>query len=121
MKMRIIANENISGDAVKALQQEGHEVIWIRTKAPGTKDHDILEMAQRDKLVVITFDKDFGELAFSYGLPAQCGVILFRVPPLSPEFLVRFIVQSINNRDDWSGIFAVIEPDRIRIRPLPKV
>jgi len=119
--MRIIANENIPGDAVNALKQAGHDVIWIRTEAPGIKDCIILEMAQRDKLLIITFDKDFGELAFRYGLPAQCGVILFRMPPLSPESLVRFIVQAVNKRDDWCGIFAVVEPDRIRIRPLPKV
>jgi len=71
------------------------------------------------KRLIITFDKDFGELAFRYGLPAQCGVILFRIPPLSPKHIVRFIVQALNNRDDWSGIFAVIESDRIRIRTLP--
>jgi predicted nuclease of predicted toxin-antitoxin system len=117
--MRIIANENFPGDTVKTLRQAGHDVMWIRTDAPGSKDRDILDTAQREQRLIITFDKDFGEFAFRYGLPAQCGVILFRIPPLSPAFVVRFITQAINSRDDWSGLFAVIEPDRIRIRPLP--
>ena len=116
--MRIIANENVPGDVVKALRQAGHDVSWIRTDAPGSRDCDILETAQREKRLVVTFDKDFGELAFRYGLPSQCGVILFRIPPLSPEHVVRIITQALNKRDDWSGLFAVIEPDRIRVRPL---
>jgi len=116
--MRIIANENFPGDAVNALQQAGHDVMWIRTDAPGSKDHDILAIAENEQRLVVTFDKDFGELAFRYGLSAQCGVILFRISPLSPAFIVQFIVQAVNSMDDWSGHFAVVEPDCIRIRPL---
>ncbi|MBN1902158.1 DUF5615 family PIN-like protein [Candidatus Sumerlaeota bacterium] len=116
--MRIIANENVPGDVVKALRDAGHDVIWIRTDAPGSRDGEVLESAQRENRLVITFDKDFGELAFRHGLPSQCGVILFRIPPISPENVVKLILQALKKREDWSGIFAVIEPDRIRIRPL---
>ena len=77
--MRILANENFPQAAVDALRQEGHDVLWVRTESPGISDRDVLSLAQLDARVVVTFNKDFGELAFRYGLPAECGIILFRI------------------------------------------
>ncbi|MCX7044257.1 MAG: DUF5615 family PIN-like protein [Candidatus Sumerlaeota bacterium] len=116
--MRIIANENFPGDAVQALRAKGHDVVWIRTDAPGISDRRILEKAQSEKRLVVTFDKDFGELAFQFGLPAECGIILFRVPPLSTDYVISLILQVLNEREDWSNCFAVVEPGFVRIRPL---
>jgi predicted nuclease of predicted toxin-antitoxin system len=62
--MRILANENFPGDAVNALRLEGHDVAWIREDAPGSLDTQVLQRAQDEERVLITFDKDFGELAF---------------------------------------------------------
>jgi predicted nuclease of predicted toxin-antitoxin system len=71
-----------------------------------------------EKRVLITFDKDFGELAFKQGIPASCGIILFRIPLLSPEYAVEFIARVIKSRDDWRGHFSVVETNRIRMRPI---
>lgn len=59
--MRILANENFPGDAVRALRVAGHDVTWIREDAPGRSEGEILEQAQREKQILVTFDKDFGE------------------------------------------------------------
>jgi predicted nuclease of predicted toxin-antitoxin system len=59
-------------------------VVWIRTDAPGSSDRAILARAQAENRIIITFDKDFGELAFRFGLPATSGIILFRISPASP-------------------------------------
>ena len=67
--MRLLANENFPSDAVDALRERGHDVIWIRTDAPGSRDEDILARARRESRVLVTFDKDFGELAFRSRLP----------------------------------------------------
>ena len=66
--MRILANENFPGDAVIALRQRGHDVAWVRTDVPSSSDIAILERAQRENRIIVTFDKDFGELAFRSGL-----------------------------------------------------
>jgi predicted nuclease of predicted toxin-antitoxin system len=87
---RLLANENVPGAVIAALRQQGHDVAWIHQAAPGTTDTDVLERAQREGRVVVTFDKDFGELAFRRGLAASVG-----------------------------GQFAVVEDDRIRLRALP--
>jgi hypothetical protein len=61
--MRFLANENFPGAAVKALVAAGHDVVWVRIAAPGTTDPDVLAWAAREERILLTFDKDFGELA----------------------------------------------------------
>lgn len=82
--MRLLANENFPGDAVDALRAQGHDVAWIRLDAPGSSDREVLARAQNENRILITFDKDFGELALKEGLPAASGVILFP-HPLTPS------------------------------------
>ncbi len=73
--MRILANENIPQEAIAALMNKGHDVKWIRTVAPGVSDKDVLTLAIDEVRILITFDKDFGELALHAKLPAKCGII----------------------------------------------
>jgi predicted nuclease of predicted toxin-antitoxin system len=117
--MNILANENFPLDAVTALREAGHDVAWIRVDAPGSKDPDILERSMQENRVVMTFDKDFGELAFRHGLPASCGIVLFRLEAASSASLASTIAAAIASRDDWTGNFSVVEEGRIRVRPLP--
>lgn len=117
--MRFLANENFPGDAVTALRASGHDVVWVRQDAPGMNDPDILAWAMRDGRVLLTFDKDFGELAWQARLPASCGIVLFRLPMPPPDRVGKFLSSRIEERTDWSGNFAVIEPGRVRMRRLP--
>jgi len=116
--MRFLANENFPGAAVTALIAVGHGVVWVRAAAPGMKDADVLAWAAREGRILLTFDKDFGELARRSTLPETCGVVLFRIamPPAS-EIATR-LVSLIGARSDWTGHFSVIEPARVRMRPL---
>ena len=77
-----------------------------------------MAQAQREQRIIVTFDKDFGELVFSLGLPASCGVILFRLPPLTPAKLTEMVLRVLDSRNDWQGYFTVVEPQRIRMKPL---
>ena len=104
--------------AVTALRDLGHDVLWVRTDFPGSSDDTILARAQAEERIVITFDKDFGELAFRMGLPASCGVVLFRIKSPTAELQVRRVLAVLSQRNDWAGSFAVVTNDRIRIRPL---
>lgn len=117
--MRILANENFPEDAVVALRQAGHDVAWVRTDAPGTSDQQVLQRSQAEDRVLITFDKDFGELAFRVRLPASCGIILFRISTPSSAHIAQAAVQALAQRTDWRGNFSVIEDDRIRMTALP--
>ena len=120
MAARLLADENVPGVVVAALRQQGHDVAWIREDAPGSPDPDVLLRAQREGRVVVTFDKDFGELAFRRGLAASVGIVLFRITLSSPEHAVQAAVAAFGSRTSWTGQFAVVEDDRIRIRALPE-
>ena len=119
--MRLLANENFPKEAVEALQQHGHDVVWVRTHCPGISDREVLSLAQSENRILLTFDKDFGELAFRAGFPATSGVILFRILPRSPGSVARVAVAALNGRLDWEGHFSVVTEDRIRMTPLPIV
>jgi Domain of unknown function (DUF5615) len=116
--MRFLANENFPGAAVAALEAAGHDIVWVRTAAPGTSDPDVLAWAAREERILLTFDKDFGELARGWALPRTCGVVLLRMPMPRPGDVGRRLADLIVARDDWAGCFSVIEPDRVRMRPL---
>ncbi|MDP2156629.1 MAG: DUF5615 family PIN-like protein [Nitrospirota bacterium] len=116
--MRFLANENVAGGAVFVLREKGHDVVWIRTDMPGSKDEDILTRAVAEERILITFDKDFGELAFHAHLPSKCGIILFRIPTPSSSFVSNTVIAAIEARSDWAGHFAVVEEHRIRMRVL---
>src|SRR3990172_4491835 len=108
--MRFLADENFPGDAVAALRSTGHDVTWVRTAMPGSANADILETAQRERRVLLTFDRDFGELAWRQRLPAECGVVLFRLPMPLPAGVGRTLEAILSSRQDWTGHFAVIRP-----------
>ena len=117
--MRFLADENMPGPAVAALRGRGHDVLWIKESKPGASDTVVLERAQQDRRVLVTADTDFGELAFRSGLPAQCGIVLIRLNWADPDADNHAVATALASRNDWSGVFAVVERDRVRIRPLP--
>lgn len=62
--MRILANENITGSVIEELRQRGHDVLAVKESMRGEQDDVILARAQAEERILITQDKDFGELAF---------------------------------------------------------
>ena len=117
--MQLLANENFPLDAVMALRAAGHDVLWVRTVFPGATDAAVLQRAVQEQRLLLTFDKDFGELAYRAKLPASCGIILFRLMAADSKTLAHWVNLALQSRDDWAGNFAVIESGRIRLRPLP--
>lgn len=117
--MRFLADENFPGEAVEALQALGNDVTWVRRIAPGTSNVAVFALAVADDRVLITFDKDFGAFVFRSPLPLPPAVILFRVPPLSSEYLTRVTTTVIQSRGDWLGHFSVVDESRVRMIPLP--
>lgn len=118
--MRLLADENCPIDIVNELRQRGHDVVWIRSDAPGSKDPEILARAQQEQRVIITFDKDFGELAFRNRQLSRSGIILCRLRGLSPSQLSALVVAAVEQQPTWEGLFCVIHEKRMRITPLPR-
>lgn len=116
--MRLCANENIAEDCVLRLRQDGHDVLWMREAAPGGSDESVLARALVEGRVLITFDKDFGELVFRRGAKAAHGVILFRIAQPSSVIIAERISATLKLREDWLGHFSVVDDSSIRMRLL---
>jgi hypothetical protein len=81
---------------------------------------EVLSRAQAEKRILLTFDKDFGELAFRSKLPATVGIILFQMKAPSGAVVAEKVARAIALRDDWHGHFSVVEDDKVRMRSLEK-
>ena len=118
--MRLLADENVPRSAVEAMRRAGQDVRWIREDAPGEFDAAILSRAVEEARILLTFDKDFGELARHHGLSADSGVILVRLPMPPGDEAGLHLSRIIGARRDWAGHFAVLEPGRVRMRRLTR-
>ena len=98
--MRFLADENIPGRLVETLRRAGHDVAWTRMDRPGADDRVVLARAVAERRIVITFDKDFGELAARSGLSAPSGVILIRLPLARPAAMIPRSATLIGGRPD---------------------
>lgn len=116
--MRFLADENFPAVTIRALAALGHDIVSVMATASGSIDLDVLVMAEREQRVLLTFDKDFGDLARRFDLSVDCGVILFRIPMPLPGDAGDAIAALVAERDDWTGHFSVIEPGRLRMRKL---
>jgi predicted nuclease of predicted toxin-antitoxin system len=116
--MRFLANENVTGTVIRELRQRGHDVLSVKESMRSEQDDVILARAHAEQRIVITHDKDFGELAFRTQLPASCGVVLFRLSGSDRDIDNRRVLEAIESRVDWAGHFSVVTADRIRMRPL---
>jgi predicted nuclease of predicted toxin-antitoxin system len=116
---KFLANENVPGQVVAAVRQAGHDLAWIVELSPGAADDAVLATALAESRVLVTFDKDFGEMAFRQGKPATCGVILFRPRLRSPTHVTRFVVDVLAQAVAWEGSFSVAEEGKLRVVRLP--
>lgn len=118
--MRMIVNENVTRTVIDELRRQGHDVISVKESMRGEGDDVILARAEAEQRLVVTHDKDFGELAFRFRLPATCGIVLFRLSGSEPDADNQRILDVLESRTDWAGHFSVVTDDRVRMRPLPE-
>jgi hypothetical protein len=73
----------------------------------------VLKRAIAEERILVTFHKDFAELAFRSRLPAQCGIILLRIPEQSPAYIAKIevIIQEAEERGLWAEVPSI--PSRI--------
>ncbi len=118
--MRLLANENFPAASVQLLRQSGHDVLYAIEEFPSLDDEVILRRAHDEQRILITFDRDYGELVFKRRLPAPAGVFFLRFDPETPlepgEILLKLVQLS---GVEWLGRFTVLTRDQIRQRRFP--
>lgn len=115
--MKIVADEGVDRQVVEELRRENHEVTYIAELAPGVSDDDVLHVANEQDALLLTTDKDFGELVFRLNR-AAAGIILMRLEGLPPRRKSAVMASAIRQHGlQMRGTFSVITPGTIRIRP----
>jgi len=118
--MKFLANENFPLASVRRLRDAHYDVASVTEDAPGITDHEVLTRAQQEGRIVVTFDRDYGELLYRKNFSATMGIVYFRFHPYSPlepaEMLLHLLkVAGI----ELMGKFTVVEKTGIRQRCLP--
>lgn len=114
--MNLLADEGVERQIVEGLRRSGHAVQYIAEMAPGIGDDVILAQANSRQALLVTLDKDFGELVYRQGL-IHAGVILLRLAGLQTKTKVALVTQVIQQRgQEMQQAFSVVSPGTVRIR-----
>jgi len=114
--MKILADENIEIEIVAALRQAGHSVSDIKEISPGVEDSQVLKLSSDLTSILLTNDKDFGELIYR-DRSASIGVILLRFGKLEIAEKIEFLLHVLEDREsEMDGAFTVIAATGVRIR-----
>jgi predicted nuclease of predicted toxin-antitoxin system len=117
--MNLLADESIDQPIVVALRQDGHDVVYIAELSPSISDDEVLDRANHGGAVLLTADKDFGELVFRQGR-AHTGVVLIRLAGLVPQTKAQTVCHAISEHGpEFVGSFSVISAGLVRIRHSP--
>jgi predicted nuclease of predicted toxin-antitoxin system len=117
--MDFAADESCAGPVVAALREAGHDVLAIAEVFRGATDEQVLERARSEKRVLITEDRDFGELVYSRGQPSA-GVILIRFHSGARHAKPAAVVEAVGKLGPrLNDAFTVIEAGRVRISSRP--
>lgn len=116
--MKFVADEGVDLAIVTALRNAKFDVIYIAEELAGIMDQKVLELANSQNRVLITRDKDFGELVFKNKM-LHSGIVLYRLHELSTEEKVKLVMQVINKfNESLMNAFTVIQSNKVRIKKL---
>ena len=114
--MNLLADEGVDRQIVALLRQSGYDVLYVAELEPGIDDNTVFEKANRINALLITADKDFGEMVFRQGM-VRAGVVLLRLAGLSPSTKASIVSRVVQERgDELLRSFSVISPGVVRIR-----
>lgn len=116
--MRLVADESCDFTVVIGVRDAGHDVVSVTEQMPGVEDEKVIELAASERRLLLTEDKDFGQLVFA-AAKENSGVILIRYPASARSTLAQEVVKLLAERaDELYSRFVVMEPGRIRVTQL---
>lgn len=116
--MKFLANENIPQAAIELLREEGFDVASVSEISPSIKDEAVILLASMENRIIITFDRDYGELIFKHNLKHSAGVIYFRIQNFQPVEPAEILINLLKTDLNFEGFFTVISETNIRQRKL---
>lgn len=117
--MKIYADESVDKPIVDRLRAAGHQILYVTEIHPGSPDEAVLKASADAQLVLLTADKDFGELVYRQRL-LHSGVLLIRLPGLLPEEKAELVTKIFDQHGEkLRAGFAVLSPRTLRFRRPP--
>ena len=117
--MRFLADENCDLALVHGLRAEGHDVLCVSEISPRADDSEVVACALHEKRILLTEDKDFGQLVYAYGRNTL-GVIFLRFPVSARSRISKEVLRLVKERgDSLIGSFVTVQPGKIRISRPP--
>ena len=114
--MKFVADESVDFPIVERIRQDGHSVWAVVEMDAGIADDLVLDHANQQNAVLLTADKDFGELVFRLKR-LNLGVVLVRLAGLPPKRKAEIVVRVIAEKgEELKEAFSVITANALRIR-----
>lgn len=115
--MNLLADESIDRQIVDRLRLDGHDVFYIAEAEPSINDEQVFDRANAQQSLLITADKDFGEIVFREHRLVSDGVVLIRLTGLSSDTKAKLVSEAFQKSgSEFSNRFCVISPGNIRFR-----
>jgi predicted nuclease of predicted toxin-antitoxin system len=118
--VRFLADESCDFAVVRTLRAAGHDVLAVAEVSPRSDDQDVMAFASRESRILLTEDKDFGQLVYANAQPSG-GVILIRYPASARKALPEAVLKLVEESEgQMIGKFVVVRPGRVRISSSPR-
>ncbi|GAB3640339.1 DUF5615 family PIN-like protein [Spirosoma arcticum] len=112
-----VADENFDFTVVKQLRENGFSVLAIAESFFSIADPQVLQIAVDRNAVLLTEDKDFGELVHRLRMP-HCGILLIRLLKISSQEKSKRVCEVIEKQGiELINSFSVLSNEQLRIRP----
>jgi predicted nuclease of predicted toxin-antitoxin system len=112
----IVADESVDFGIVQSLRKENINVISIQESYGGIADEEVLQVALKNDAILITEDKDFGELVFRLGMK-HTGVLLIRILDVDRSIKIEYATATISkNLAALQNKFSVLTENKLRIK-----
>ena len=115
--MNFLADEGVDFPVVERLRGDGHEVLYVAEMDPGISDEKVLVIANDKNALLLTADKDFGELVYRLRR-ISAGVLLMRLAGLSSARKAELVSSVVHDHGEkLIHTFTVVTPGMVRVRP----
>ena len=112
--LTFLADENIPILVIKELRKAGFNIISVAENYRASSDEEILDLSLKNRWIILTFDKDFGDLRYKK-LNKPFGIILLRIAPKSAEYILQLLRWLLSQPDIYfEGSFVVMNSDKVR-------
>ena len=113
LRPKLLADENIPRAVIIALREKGYDVVSVWEIGPGMSDEEVVELAIKESRIIVTFDKDFGRIALLK--PGAPGIILLRIPPLNPPYIVERLLSALERIENLYDKLIVVRKRTLKV------